>query len=104
IMDGSVSHARKTYLTSENGLKVPMRAISLTNGESVRLYETSGPYTDPSYEVDVERGLPALRSDWIIRRGDTAAYEGRAVRPADDGRATGPARTPARSPRRAGGG
>ncbi|MFB9835412.1 phosphomethylpyrimidine synthase ThiC [Actinoallomurus acaciae] len=103
-MDGSVSHAHKTYLTSENGLKVPMRAISLTNGEAVRLYDTSGPYTDPSYAVDVERGLPALRSDWIIRRGDTAAYEGRAAGSEDDGRATGPARTPARSPRRAGGG
>jgi phosphomethylpyrimidine synthase len=103
-VDGSVSRARKTYVTSESGLKVPMREISLTNGGSVRLYDTSGPYTDPSYEVDFERGLPALRSDWIIRRGDTAAYEGRAVRPEDDGRAAGPARTPARSPRRATGG
>ncbi|WP_329262840.1 phosphomethylpyrimidine synthase ThiC [Actinoallomurus sp. NBC_01490] len=108
MVDGSVSHARKTYLTSDSGLKVPMRAISLTNGGSVRLYDTSGPYTDPSYEVDVERGLPALRSAWIARRGDTAAYEGRAVRPEDDGRAAGPARmpsrAPARSPRRATGG
>ncbi|MCW2916201.1 MAG: thiamine biosynthesis protein ThiC [Actinomycetia bacterium] len=103
-MDTSVSPAQKTYLTSASGLRVPVRAIPLTNGESVTLYDTSGPYTDPSYEVDVERGLPALRSDWITRRGDTAAYNGRAVRPEDNGHATGPARLPARSPRRATGG
>lgn len=59
--------------------------MHLTNGETVRLYDTSGPYTDPAFEVDVRRGLPALRSAWIDERGDTTRYDGRiaALTPAD---------------------
>ncbi|WP_285693683.1 phosphomethylpyrimidine synthase ThiC [Actinomadura sp. NBRC 104412] len=107
---GSVQHARKTYLPgSRDDLRVPMREVPLSDGGTVVLYDTSGPYTDPSYEADVRRGLPPLREAWIAERGDTAEYEGRAVRPEDDGRRSGdPLRNEARfrdrRPRKATGG
>ena len=49
------------------------------------LYDTSGPYTDPNVETDVRRGLAPLRENWIVQRGDTEEYQGRAPQPEDDG-------------------
>ncbi len=70
--------SRKTYLQgSRPDLRVPMREVVLTTGDSVVLYDTSGPYTDETLCTDVRLGLPALRRDWIAERGDTTAYEGR---------------------------
>ncbi|MFC4907280.1 phosphomethylpyrimidine synthase ThiC [Actinomadura gamaensis] len=103
----AVTHAHKTYLQgSRPDLRVPMREVALTTGDRVVLYDTSGPYTDPAFETDVRRGLPALRAAWIAERGDTEEYEGRTVRPEDDGRRSGdPLREaadfPSRPPRRA---
>ena len=52
----------KTYLTGSNpSIRVPIRTISLTNGETIRLYDTSGPYSDPAHTVDLKQGLPPLR-------------------------------------------
>ena len=63
-----------------------MRRAGLTNGESVTLYDTSGPYTDPDATIDVTQGLPVgARKEWIEARQDTELYEGRAVRPEDNG-------------------
>src|SRR5690625_2695613 len=62
-----------------------MREIALTDGEKVRLYDTSGVYTDPTVEIDVNRGLPTLRDAWLDARDDTERYQGREVRPSDDG-------------------
>ncbi|GAA4858582.1 phosphomethylpyrimidine synthase ThiC [Kitasatospora terrestris] len=77
---------RKAYREgSRPDLRVPYREVLLTNGRSVPLYDTSGPYTDPAYEPDVRRGLPALRDPWIRQRGDVEEYEGREPRPEDDG-------------------
>ncbi|MET8699226.1 phosphomethylpyrimidine synthase ThiC [Kitasatospora sp. NPDC004723] len=70
---------------SRPDLRVPYREVVLTNGKTVPLYDTSGPYTDPDYEPDVRRGLPALRDPWIRRRGDVEEYDGREARPEDDG-------------------
>ncbi|MFD8755053.1 phosphomethylpyrimidine synthase ThiC [Kitasatospora sp. NPDC059577] len=70
---------------SRPDLRVPYREVRLTNGRSVPLYDTSGPYTDPAYEPDVRRGLPALRDPWIRQRGDVEEYDGREPRPEDDG-------------------
>ncbi|MBX6767681.1 MAG: phosphomethylpyrimidine synthase ThiC [Actinomadura rubrobrunea] len=101
------SPARKTYLVgSRPDIRVPMREVPLTNGATVVLYDTSGPYTDPDHVVDVRRGLPPLRAKWIAERGDTEEYDGRPVRPEDDGRrSTDPLRDkaefPPRRPRRA---
>ncbi|MEO3871673.1 phosphomethylpyrimidine synthase ThiC [Nonomuraea sp. B12E4] len=49
-------------------LRVPMRQVRLSDGSAVRLYDTSGPYTDPDVETDVRRGLPRLREGWIAER------------------------------------
>ena len=78
--------SRKTYLQgSRPDLQVPMREVELTTGDSVVLYDTSGPYTDPSLRTDVRLGLPALRSAWIAERGDIEEYDGRPVQPVDNG-------------------
>jgi phosphomethylpyrimidine synthase len=53
--------------------------------EPVRVYDTSGPWGDPSFQGDVEHGLPPLRANWIHDRADVEEYQGRVVRPMDDG-------------------
>ncbi|WP_418129741.1 phosphomethylpyrimidine synthase ThiC [Variovorax sp. 375MFSha3.1] len=70
---------------SRPDLFVPVRDVQLTNGETVSLYDTSGPYTDPKVEIDVRRGLPDVRGAWIAERGDTESYEGRVHHALDDG-------------------
>ena len=56
----------------------------------IRVYDTSGPYTDPNIEIDLEQGLPALRAKWIAEREDTESYEMRGFQRGDDGvRGTG---------------
>jgi phosphomethylpyrimidine synthase len=78
--------SRKTYLQgSRPDLQVPMREVELTTGDRVVLYDTSGPYTDPSLRTDVRLGLPTLRSGWIAERQDTEEYDGRPVQPIDNG-------------------
>ncbi len=89
------SGSKKVYVTgSRPDMKVPMREIELSPtsgsfGESenppVRVYDTSGPYTDPDYSVDITKGLPALRSPWIHERGDVEEYLGRGIKPEDNG-------------------
>ena len=76
-------------------VRVPMREIALSptksfNGrieanEPVRVYDTSGPWGDPSYQGTVEEGLPALRKNWIVSRNDVEEYTGRAIEPRDNG-------------------
>ena len=79
--------SRKVYVPGQlhPQIRVPMREVQLTNGETVTLYDTAGPYTDPQASIDVRRGLPALRAGWIEARGDTEAYTGRQVSEVDDG-------------------
>jgi thiamine biosynthesis protein ThiC len=77
----------KAYLPGQMhpDLRVPVRDITLTNGEQVSVYDTSGPYTDPDVVIDVRRGLPGVRSAWIAARGDTEPYAGRPPAALDDG-------------------
>jgi phosphomethylpyrimidine synthase len=87
--------SKKVYVTgSRPDIKVPMREIELspttgTFGEEenqpLRVYDTSGPYTDQNYSVDITKGLPAIRSTWIHERGDVEEYEGRGIKPQDNG-------------------
>ena len=79
--------SRKTHASGQlhPQLRVPMRDVALTNGETVTLYDTSGPYTDPAVTIDVRRGLPTPRTAWIEARGDTEAYAGRPPEARDDG-------------------
>src|SRR5207249_4940994 len=53
--------------------------------EPVRVYDTSGPWGDPDYDGTVEEGLPPLRREWILTRGDVYECDGRKVKPLDDG-------------------
>ena len=66
-------------------IRIPMRQVALSNGESATLYDTSGPYTDPTAHIDVRAGLPDLRTPWIVARGDTEGYVGRDAKAVDDG-------------------
>src|SRR4029450_13264674 len=70
--------SRKVYVTgSRSDLRVPMREIALSGGNPpLRLYDTSGPYTDPSADLDLKRGLSPLRLGWIIDRGDVQELPG----------------------------
>jgi len=79
--------SHKTYVAGElhPQIQVPMRAIRLTNGETVTVYDTSGPYTDPDIDIDVAHGIPAIRKDWVASRNDVESYTGRTIDPQDNG-------------------
>src|SRR6266404_9681721 len=90
-------NSKKIYVSGEihPDIRVPFREISLAPtktmsgeievNEPVRVYDTSGPWGDPSVTLDPVQGLPPLRRDWILNRGDVDEIEGRAVQPIDDG-------------------
>ncbi|MDE2075116.1 MAG: phosphomethylpyrimidine synthase ThiC [Alphaproteobacteria bacterium] len=81
ITRGPLPGSRKLLV---NG--VPFREVALSGGEPpVRLYDTSGPYTDDAAIIDIEKGLAAKRREWIFARGDVEGYDGRARRREDDG-------------------
>jgi phosphomethylpyrimidine synthase len=75
--------SQKIYVAGQlHPIQVAMRAISLedtrdmftqsvTPNAPVTVYDTSGPFTDPSVEIDVKKGLPRLRESWVEKRGDT---------------------------------
>ena len=66
--------------------RVPLREIALAGGEPpLRVYDTSGPYTDSAAAIDIRAGLPPVRSAWIEGRGDVERYDGRNLRPEDNG-------------------
>ena len=82
----SYPNSKKIYVEGNiHPIKVGMREIAVSDtyvsgdednavfepNEPVRVYDTSGPYTDPNIDVDVYKGLPKLRQDWIAERGDT---------------------------------
>ncbi len=78
-------------------IRVPMREIALhpSAGEPpVTVYDSSGPYTDPAAEIAIERGLPRLRESWVMARDDVESYEGRHVKPEDNGFVSGDRLTP----------
>lgn len=79
--------SKKVYIEGQihKDIRVPMREIQLTNKGKVTVYDTSGPYTDPNAEIDVRKGLPEARRDWVVGRGDVEEYEGREIKPIDNG-------------------
>src|SRR5258708_31759515 len=88
ILDKSLSIARGALPGSRKLIVggVPFREVPLSGGEApVRLYDTSGPYTDDSVAIDIEKVLAARRRDWIMARGDVEEYVGRDRKPEDDG-------------------
>lgn len=83
--------SKKIYVPGKiHNIQVAMREISLTDSKAifsegnfaknenppVTVYDTSGPYTDPNIEIDVKKGLPRLRAEWIVGRGDVEQLDG----------------------------
>src|SRR5579875_3913119 len=96
VSTGPLPASRKVYVagTRYPELRVAMREIDLTAaaGEPpLRVYDSSGPYTDPAVAVDIRVGLAPLRDAWIRARGDVEEQPGRAVRPEDNGLKAGEA-------------
>src|SRR5438270_12540636 len=93
----SLPSSTKVYVSGKihPDIRVPFREIPLSPtktmsgeievNEPVRVYDTSGPWGDASVTLDPVQGLPALRREWVLKRGDVETVAGRAVTPADDG-------------------
>ena len=94
VTTGPLPASRKVYThpVADPSLAVPRREIDLhpsANEPPVPVYDTSGPYSDPAVEINVEKGLARTRTAWVLERGGVEEYEGRAVKPEDNGGATG---------------
>ena len=90
VTTGALPASRKVYVEGETHpqIRVAMREIDLTEGAkepALRVYDASGPYTDPQTRIDIHQGLAEIRRDWIEARGDVEAYQGRAIKPEDNG-------------------
>jgi phosphomethylpyrimidine synthase len=94
--DSRLPNSRRIYIEGKQpGVRVPFREIDQTptrnfrdeleENPPVRVYDTSGPYGDPTVRCDAREGLPVRRRDWIISRGDVEEYRGRELQPIDDG-------------------
>ena len=74
-MADTVNPYQKETVKSPNDLDVSMMKVSLSTGEDFLLYDTAGPYRDPDFKQDSERGIKKLRSKWIVDRGDVEVVE-----------------------------
>ena len=69
-------------------IRVPFREVCVhpsANEPPLTIYDSSGPYTEAGFTPDIAKGLPRLREDWIIARGDVEHIEAREVKPEDNG-------------------
>jgi phosphomethylpyrimidine synthase len=93
VTTGPLPASTKVYSSPEahGDVRVPFREIALTDPAepTFRVYDSSGAYTDPSVAIDVEKGLPRLRDTWVRERGGVEAYDGRLVKPEDNGNVSG---------------
>ncbi len=90
VTTGPIRGSRKIHVAvpTSPDVRVAMREIVLDPSCSeppLRVYDTSGPYTDPRAKIDINAGLPQLRRTWIEARGDVESYEARELRPEDNG-------------------
>ncbi|MBH9536454.1 phosphomethylpyrimidine synthase ThiC [Novosphingopyxis sp. YJ-S2-01] len=88
VTTGPIRGSKKIHVAAKSGsgVRVAMREIQLEGGEApVRVYDTSGPYTDPDAAIDIHGGLPQLRRSWIEARNDVESYDAREVKPEDNG-------------------
>ncbi len=92
VTRGALPASRKIYVSGERhgDVHVAMRSIALSDKglPHVTVYDTSGPFTDEAVHIDIEKGLPELRRDWIVARGDVEEVIARVVKPEDNGNAT----------------
>ncbi len=95
-LETQLPNSERVYIAgSQTGVNVPFREISqhvtksfngqIEVNDPIRVYDASGPWGDPAFKGDVRDGLPALRRQWIVARGDVEEYEGRTVKPEDNG-------------------
>src|SRR5712675_2318653 len=94
VTTGPIAGSRKIHVVPEAApdLRVPLREIALSesSGEPpLPVYDTSGPYTDDTAGIDVENGLKRARIEWVRERGGIEDYQGRPIKPVDNGNATG---------------
>jgi len=95
IPTGERAGSRKVYVAGElyPDIRVPFREVAVhpsANEPPVTIYDSSGPYTDPTVTIDIQRGLPLVKSSWQLDRGDIAPVANpREVRPEDNGHASG---------------
>ncbi len=90
VTTGPIRGSRKIHVATQtgSGIRVAMREIDLDphSGEPpVRVYDTSGPYTDANATIDINAGLPEIRAEWIRGRGDVEEVTQREVKPEDNG-------------------
>jgi phosphomethylpyrimidine synthase len=90
VTTGPIRGSRKIHVATQtgSGIRVAMREILLepSSGEPpVRVYDTSGPYTDANATIDINAGLPEIRAEWIRGRGDVEEVTQREVKPEDNG-------------------
>jgi phosphomethylpyrimidine synthase len=94
VTTGPLPASRKVYVAGDihPDIRVPVREIDLhpsANEPAVPVYDPTGPYTDPAVDIDVEKGLARPRTEWVKARGGVEEYQGRNVKPADNGGASG---------------
>ncbi len=94
VSTGPLPASRKVFVkgTKHPDVSVAMREIDLTASSKekpIRVYDTSGPFTDPTVTIDITAGLVPLRERWIRARGDVEECAPRATRPEDNGLAPG---------------
>jgi len=89
---GPLPASKKVYIKSKkfDDVKVAMRQVKLAENSDTKefhMYDPSGLYTDQDFlnKIDVNKGLPKLRESWINERGDVEEYQGREVKPQDNG-------------------
>jgi len=92
VTTGPLPASRKLYVSPPAApeLRVPLREIELSPaaGEPpLPVYDTSGPYSDPEAKIDVSSGLKPVRASFVQGRGGVEAYQGRAIKPEDNGHA-----------------
>src|SRR5579863_6720611 len=90
VTTGPLPSSRKIFSTPDaaSDLRVPIREIILSEGAgepNLPVYDTSGPYTDPTVTIDVNAGLSRARIAWVKERGGVEEYEGRDIKPEDNG-------------------
>jgi len=96
VTTGPLPSSRKVYVggTLHPDIRVAQREIDLTAGcgeAALPVYDTSGPYSDPGIVTDIRKGLNPLRQSWIEKRGDVESYQGRDIKPEDNGLKSGQA-------------
>ena len=95
IPTGERAGSRKVYVAGElyPDIRVPFREVAVhpsANEPPVTIYDSSGPYTDPTVTIDITKGLPLVKSSWQLDRGDIApVLNPREVKPEDNGHASG---------------